>query len=406
MTPSNVRFGIITPSAEERETLRRQVAQLGMAEIGIEEDQYCRVQGDRPTRRFIETRPDLVIIDMQDVNAALQTLRVLHTALPETWFLVCSESSDSELIIETMQAGAREYLPKPIPPLRLSQALERYLATKRQHQQQTKAGKIYCITAAKGGTGATTLSINIASAIAQAPSTRVALLDFNTPVGDAAAYLNLSPQFTLSDALRETSRLDSMLLESYMADANGFEVLASPKEFLPEPAPDVGEIATPSAIAKILEVATRTYTHTVIDIGSYLDQHWLQVVMERVSGFVVVLTPELPALWRTKRLLTSLAAHGDTGKVRLVLNRTRRADEITDDEIEKALNHPVFWKLPNNYFASIEAINAGTPLVSRNRSTLASCYRDLAYQLGGISSPKKQQGLLKLLSRNGRNSDG
>ncbi|HXV59761.1 MAG TPA: AAA family ATPase [Vicinamibacteria bacterium] len=402
MSANDVSIGILSPSEADREVLRHQVEGLGVATVSIEVDQYCKTPGDRQTARFVDSKPDIVIVDLEEQQAAMESLKLLHAAIPESWLFVTSARRESELIIEAMRAGAREYLFKPIPPRSLAQALDRFIAERKRALQSKVKGKVYCVTSAKGGSGATTVSINLATSLAQVAEGNVALLDLNTPVGDAAAYLNLTPQYTVSDALAASSRLDAVLLESFMADAGGFDVLAGPKEFWPEPTPGVNGQAGTSALSRLLEVVSETYGHTVVDMTTYIDKQWLQLVLGVASRSVVVLTPELPALWRTKRLMSYLATCSDTKSTHLVLNRSRKSDEITEAEIERALKHPVYCKLPNNYNASIEAINTGNPIVSKNHSSLAASYEELALRLTGQEARPKSKKLFGLFNRNGR----
>lgn len=399
MTPSDVRVGILSPSAETRDVLRAQLNVLGMAAVEVEVDQYCAAYGDRPTRRFVESRPDIVIVDMQDPPATLQALQVLHAALPETWLFVCSSANDSQLIIDAMRAGAREYLLKPIPPRNLSQAIGRFVADRQRHQQKRDAGKIYCVAAVKGGAGATSLAINLAASVAEVPETRVAILDLNAPLGDAAAYLNLSPKFTLTDALASASRLDTVLLESYMSRAQHLAVLPGPKDFWADTQ------SSPSDLGSVFDVLIQKYSHVVVDLPSSLEREHLRLAADIASAMVVVLTPELPALWRAQRFLTFLATSGNGDKVQLVLNRSHRSDEVSDREVEKTLGHPIYWKLPNNYGASIEAINSGKPLVTAGDSDLGTSYRNLARQLTGIPGSEKRRGLFRLFSLAPKASD-
>lgn len=398
MSPSDVRVGILSPSAETREVLRAQLSVPGMATVEVEVDQYCAASGDRPTRRFVETRPDIVIVDMQDPPATLQALQVLHAALPETWLFVCSGASDPQLIIDSMRAGAREYLLKPIPPRSLSQAVGRFVTDRQRHQQKQDAGKIYCVTAVKGGAGATSLAINIAASVAAIPDNRVAIVDLNAPMGDTAAYLNLSPRFTLTDALGSASRLDTVLLESYISRAERLAVLPGPKDFWAETQ------SSPTSLGSVFDVVIRKYTHVLVDLPSSLEKEHLRLVTDIASAVVVVLTAELPALWRAQRFLTFLATSGNAEKVQLVLNRSQRSDEVSDREIEKTLGHPIYWKLPNNYSASIEAVNSGKPLVAAGDSDLAGSYRQLAHQLTGIPL-EKRRGFLRLFSLAPKASD-
>ena len=335
---------------------------------------------------------------MQDLQAGLQSLTTLQAALPETRLFAMSENSDAELIIETMRAGAREFLPKPITRLCLAQALGRYGAERQRQPQTRSAGKIYGFTAAKEGSGATCIAINTASSLAAQENTKVALLDLNSPLGDAATYLNLSPQFTVSEALTEASRLDEVLLESYMTPAAGFAVLPGPREFGPLHMPPA------DALAKLLEVAAQTYTHTMIDLPVTLPEEHLQVVAEMVEALVVVLTPELPSISRTGRLLRRLSACGADKQVRLVINRSRNTDEFTESEIEKVLRHAVYYRMPNNYRDSVKAIDSGKPLARANSSELVRRYDELACRLAGIPLSQKRGWLSSLRTRENEGS--
>ena len=39
-------------------------------------------------------------------------------------------------------------------------------------------------------------------------------------------------------------------------------------------------------------------------------------------------------------------------------------EEITVEDVVDALDHPVYWKIPNNYFTVMSAINRGLPISS------------------------------------------
>ena len=68
-------------------------------------------------------------------------------------------------------------------------------------------------------------------------------------------------------------------------------------------------------------------------------------------------------------------------------------DEIKEDDVEKVLSKSVYWKIPNNYFALMTAINKGVPVSSINANTnIAQSYRDLAQH---ISDNLYKQNLVK-----------
>jgi pilus assembly protein CpaE len=387
-SPRAIVVGVLASSAEAREMIRIQISTTGLAQVEVEADQYPANSGDRAVRRFSEVRPDIILVDMEHPQAALQALHVLHAALPETWLFISSSNSDPQLIIETMRAGAREFLPKPIPPRNLSQALGRYIAEKQRRQRNV--GKIYCVTAAKGGVGATQVAINLATQIAAAPGTSVSLIDFSLPMGDIAPSLNLKAQFTLLDALGSAARMDSVLLQSYMTLTNGVSVLPGPREF------QESQMPGGDALARFLEVVAQTYSQTFVDLASTLDPEYVRLIAGLAARVVVVSTPELPALWRTERLLRFFSSAGLGDKLRLVINRSRKRDEVTDAEISRALKHTPYWRLPNSYARSIDAINTGSPVVSSNHSDLARSYSELAHLLTEVPREEKRRGLFGL----------
>lgn len=387
-----ITVGILSPSAEASELLRVQLSATGLAAVKLEVDEYCVAKGDRSTRRFAESRPDIIVVDMQDQAAALQSLHILHSCLPDTWLFVSSDDDDPKLIIETMRAGAREFLPKPITNRGLQDALGRYISDKQKQKESKRIGKMYCVTAAKCGAGATTVAINTAVALAAGRDLKVALLDLNSPVGDVAAFLNLKPKFTIDDALGASSRLDSVLLDSYTTLVHGVSVLAGARNFQPGIAPPIPELA------RLLEVAAETYSQCFFDFPISSDKECFRLATQISSAILLVVTPELPSIWRADRLMRFLEGSDCVDRIRLIVNRSSRADEIRDTEIQKAVNHAVFWKLPNDYPACVEAINSGEPLVSLDTSELARSYRDFAREITGVVLPDKRRGLLKIFS--------
>ena len=80
-------------------------------------------------------------------------------------------------------------------------------------------GKVFTVVNAKGGSGATTIAVNLALALHSAHG-NVALIDI-APLGHAALHMNVKPQFTVVDAIRNLHRLDSSLLDSFMTRHNG-----------------------------------------------------------------------------------------------------------------------------------------------------------------------------------------
>src|SRR5581483_4668011 len=92
--------------------------------------------------------------------------------------MVYSGSTDSELLVRCMRAGAREFLTEPVLPGSAGEALVRASVRRdevRRHRRAT--GKLLVFVGAKGGSGVTTVASNFAVALAKQASSKVALID-------------------------------------------------------------------------------------------------------------------------------------------------------------------------------------------------------------------------------------
>jgi Flp pilus assembly CpaE family ATPase len=111
---------------------------------------------------------------------------------------------------------------------------------------------------------------------------------------------------------------------------------------------------------------------------------------------LLVITPDVPSIWRTERLLNSLPKTNASSKIKVVLNRKTKNDHISQIDIEKLLHHPIDFTIPNDYAASMKAVNSGRLLDPKEGKTLAKAYRDLAEQIAGLPPADSRRGLLGL----------
>jgi pilus assembly protein CpaE len=385
MISQKLSIGIMSCSPEFRNFLKDRAEGTRQALVTISADEYCKAEDDYPSRRFAEAGPDIILVELDGQGAAIKALGVLHALLPETWLCACGLANDTQLIIEAMAAGARDFLPKPVSCSNLAMGFSRYLEEKARLQKDNNSGKIYSITPAKGGAGATSVVINMAIALADMPGTKVAILDLNSP-GDLPAYLNIEPRFCLEDAIK-APKLDTALLETLMTKVLNISLL-----------PSLGHFKTgASTLAKLLRVAGSTYTHTFIDLPYYLDLELLQTATGASESVLVVITPELPVVWRADRYLSVLTGCGCGERIRLILNRGNSRSTIDKKEITKALKRPLYWILPNNYRTAVHAINSSSAMVAQRHSNISASYRDLTWDLTGMSFSEKRSGLSELL---------
>ena len=156
-------------------------------------------------------------------------------------------------------------------------------------------------------------------------------------------------------------------------------VLADPPVF------KQAENITKSQISKLIQLLKNTFSYIVIDAESGFDGKTVTALDNSDLIFLVTIV-NLPALRNCQRILDLFEKLGyDTDKTQIVVNRYMENDEITIEDVEKVLNKDVYWKIPNNYFTLIGAINKGVSVAEINpESNVAVSYKELAMSVSDM----------------------
>ena len=84
--------------------------------------------GMQAVERYRELRPDLVTMDivMPDMGG-IDAVREIVKLDPEAKVLMCSAMGQQALVVEAIQAGAKDFVVKPFQPSRVLEAVQRVL---------------------------------------------------------------------------------------------------------------------------------------------------------------------------------------------------------------------------------------------------------------------------------------
>ncbi len=84
--------------------------------------------GVQAIERYREHRPDLVTMDivMPDMGG-IEAVRRIIAEDPGAKVLMCSAMGQQALVVEAIQAGARDFVVKPFQPARVLEAVQRVL---------------------------------------------------------------------------------------------------------------------------------------------------------------------------------------------------------------------------------------------------------------------------------------
>ena len=298
------------------------------------------------------------------------------------------DSVDPRLLMQAMRLGIKEYLHQPLDENEIRLALDLFKEQQRQNAVVpfTAVGKVVSVFGSKGGVGTTTVAVNLAVSLAKSKTpNRVALLDMNTLFGEIPLFLEMAPKFDWGEITKNIERLDDTFLSNILTQhRTGVKVLPSPAYLNGHVRP------TPEIMTKLLGLMKRMFDFVVIDAGQSTNDTALKV-LEISDTLLLISILSLPCLANTNKLLKSLTDLGYVApdRIKVVLNRYIKKGEISLKDAEAGIGKELFFTIPNEYGATMAAINNGKPLIEvAPRSEITQSFLDLATSL---SNPRAEE---------------
>jgi len=382
-TGEKIRVLIVDDVSETRENVRKllqfesDVDVVGVARTGKEAIQLSQ-----------DLNPDVVLMDinMPDMDGISAT-EAIRAKQPAVQVIILSVQGDQNYMRRAMLAGARDFLTKPPMGDELISAIRRAGAmaqTERAKNVQVQAapvvgtmgpmigygapkGKVVTIYSPKGGTGCTTLAVNLAITLNN-EDTRVALVDGNLQFGDVAVFLNEQGKNTIIDLAPRAEELDPEIVEDVMLkhSASGLHVLAAPSR------PEYAERVSSSQFAKVLEYLRQMYAYVIVDTAALLTDATLSAI--DVSDLIVlVTTQDIPAIKNCRLFLDLLQTLGiERDRILFVMNRYDKRINITPDRVTENLKQEIVSIIPLDEATATKAVNRGVPFVLESKNQPAA----------------------------------
>jgi pilus assembly protein CpaE len=365
---------IVATDSEQRTVLQVLVDGTSVARTVHTCATFPVAAADPVTRRVRTANPEVILVDIPPDNTptALRAIELLHQEMPDSAVFAIGNLNQPQVIVSAMRSGAREFIERPTTTTDLLEAFVRLTAAQRRGRQEGPRGKVFSVLNAKGGSGATTVAVNLALAL-QAAHGQAALVDM-APLGHAALHLNLKPVFTIADATRNLHRMDASLLESFMVRHNsGLQLLAGTNM------PAAVDPST-AEFVRLFDMLVTHYRYVVVDSSTRFDAA-SRLVANLSECVLLVACTDVASLWSAARVQQYLGETGTRERVRLVLNRFRKVPGFSEADAEAAAGARLLWRVPNQYFAVSTAIDRGTPLMEQSHTEIARCFAGLAQEL-------------------------
>lgn len=362
-----------------------------LADILIKEQDFLMVgeaaDGPAAIKKAEHLLPDIVIMDTSlPVRDGFGTAAAITLAHPNIGVILMDEREDSNTVKQAMMAGARDFIPwENLKAEELSQSVRRlYQESKARaaslhtiksdaREQNVKSPQVVTIYGAKGGTGKTTLTVNMAVAIARAAKRRVVIIDLNLQFGDVAVYMDAKPRRTIAELVQERNQWDGPLVNSYLIEhSSGVKILPAPLR------PEDAELVSADHVEKIIAILRESYDFIIIDSSPYMSDALLSA-LDTSNQIIFLMTMDLPAVKNAKLGLRLLTGLNHSGKTKLVINRGSKQFGIDLKDIEKTIDFLAAAEIPSEGNTVVNAANKGIPfIISSPQSAVSKAVENVA----------------------------
>jgi pilus assembly protein CpaE len=305
--------------------------------------------------RLSQANADVLIVVLSpDPDPALALLRS-HRSPSVKRVLAIGPVGEPKLRLAALQEGADNYLDEAELALEFEAILRRL--SSRQAPTKNENGRVISVLAPSGGSGSSTLAVNLATALAK-DHKNCLLLDLNLGAGDLAALLDLKPTHTLADLCRNSTRMDRAIFErSLVRHSSGVLLLSPSRSFA-----DIGQV-TAQGVNDVLTLARSLFPYVVCDLDDSFHSEQTQTLRQS-EIILLVLRLDFTSLRNTQRTLdhlTQLQIHRD--RVRIIVNRYGQPKELPASKAEEVLKMKISYYVPDDPKTINRANNNGVPAI-------------------------------------------
>ena len=328
---------------------------------------------------------------LEDVVATAKSLGIK--------IILIAEDVSPAALHKLLRAGAHEFVPYPLPEGELAAAIDKVMTpepepvedyhevrrTSRVRSKGDRDGIIVPIHGLAGGTGASTLAVNLAwelTQIEKGPNApRVCLLDFDLQFGSVATYLDLPRREAVYEMLSDTDVMDNeSFCQALISYNDVLHVLTAPPDILPL------DFLTPDDIHKILATAKSEFDFVIVDMPTTLVQ-WTETVLSASQVYLTTFEIDMRSVQNALRLKRALQAEDlPFEKLRFALNRAPKFTDINGKSrvkrIGETLGITIELQLPDGGKQVMQGADRGLPLSeAAPKSPLRKEFQKLAASL-------------------------
>ncbi|MEA4890542.1 MAG: AAA family ATPase [Clostridiaceae bacterium] len=334
---------------ELRRRLAREndLALVGIA--GMDADVLSKIKGYAPHV--------VLLVQEDEIAGIMEIAQRIYQSFPGCAIVLLTpkQDLDIQLVKNAMQVGIRQVVDASGLD-RLQECLVQAAIFEQGRTAETgRDPRVVAVYGGKGGSGKTTVAVNLAAALAQSGH-RTTFIDLCLNFGDAALLLNLTAKDTIADLVQEKISFTIDDIKSFsMQHASGVSMLCAPAS------PEFAEYVTSKHVEMLINVMRPYYDFIIIDLPGDLSECTL-AAMENSDDILLISRTDIGNLRAAKLVLGILTTLQQQDKVQIVINADHKSI-ITHKDFERVLERPVNYIVPEDVRTARLSQERGSPFV-------------------------------------------
>lgn len=328
-------------------------------------------------------QPDLFLIDVMMPNmSGLELITKLRAmaAYAKTPIIILTSLDQIETKSAGFEAGADDYITKPYQKaellLRVNANLRRFRMS--TPDDELEPNRVITVFSLRGGSGCTTIAVNLAVALSQMWQDQVGLADLVRPVGACDVAMNLKARYNVADIMtNELEDIDENLIELMMEPhESGVNLLGGISQ------PEMADFVSEAHTRHVIGLLRKMYRYTVIDTTHSFGPEAM-AALDLSDSIVLVVPPEIISVRLVRSVLHVFERlEYDPDKIIVVVNWTFSSQGLTSKKISSVLKQPVSSVIHYLGESATRAINVGVPiLLGEDRNSLLPLMADLGWMV-------------------------
>jgi pilus assembly protein CpaE len=372
-----INVSIISPSQEKTKYLKAALNNAdGINIAGISDS------GTKAVDKIILQAPDIVLFSPERPEEDISDIvRRLYISLPACSLILICGQADFSTLQQAVKAGVRNVLKWPLEAGELEDNIHYLynvealrLKNKPQENYTKWQSQVVTVFGTKGGIGKTTISVNLATALARMGK-RVAILDLDLQFGDVGVFFDIDTKDSIAELVSENNfEIDK--IKSYMQlHRSGVSVLCAPKS------PEYAEAVTAEHVERIVASIRPHFDFVVIDTPPSFNDITI-TALEHSDLILFILTLDVSTLRNAKISMGILDSLQNREKTKIIVNREVE-NIISLKDAEKIIKSQVFGRIPSDWKTATMSLNKGVPFVIDMPGTkISAALYNLAKQTG------------------------